>query len=211
MRTISAIIIAVLFVIVPISVFAQEKGATPPADDTLPGTGQFNDNPYEVGENILAFNLGCFFPIAFYNPQAGTFESTQLYIPGAAFSISYLNTITTGFAIGGEIAGSVSGSIAGRTLFMAPFTFKAAWIFVMMPFEIMPTVSAGAIIETLQDQISVDPVVKVGASYFWRSSIDWSFGLNTNLWVVPQLFYPNPASDRIGFFAEATLTATYHF
>ncbi|MCX7025854.1 MAG: hypothetical protein NT080_14745 [Spirochaetes bacterium] len=209
MRNTSAFLVSlVLALAVPATLTAQE--GAPSEQPSIPSSDQYNDNPYEVGENLLAFNLGCFFPMSFYAPTDGAFEDTNLKIPGAAFSISYLRTVTTGFAIGGEIGGSIAGSVALRTLFMAPFLFKTSWIFVALPFEFMPTIGAGFTFTKLQDSSHIDPILKLGCSWFWRATIDWSFGLNTDLWTLGQ-FYSDPKQNRIGFFGEATLSAVYHF
>ncbi len=201
-RTLQIILFSAIIVA---SAFGQAGDEPPP-----PSSDIYNENPYEVGENLLSVHLGCLFPMTFYDPSAGGFESTNLKLPGAAFSLEYARTVTRGFALGGEVSGGIAGSVALRTLFMVPTFFKATWIFVALPFEIMPSAGLGFSFTKLQDMQRIDPALEAGCGFYWRANLDWSFGLDTNLVLVSQ-FYPDAAQNRVGFFGEATLAAVYHF
>jgi len=74
----------------------------------------------------------------------------------------------------------------------------------------MPTAGLGLSFTKLQESTRLDPTLKAGCSVFYRANLDWSFGLNANLLLIGQ-FYPDADQNRIGFFAETTLSAVYHF
>ncbi|MBN1243217.1 MAG: hypothetical protein JXA15_10995 [Spirochaetales bacterium] len=196
--------IAVLAVALAASAaFAQESG------DPTVDSGTFRTNPYESGDALLSFRLGAGFGLLNLDLSEGSFDELNLG-PGAAFSLSYMHFVARGFALGGELGGLVAGSIAGRTFFAAPLVFRASWHFVLSPFEIVPSVAAGATLQRLGELSHVDPIVRLGADWLWRQSADWGLGLRTELWLIPQFYLDYPDSNRLGGFLETTLTATYH-
>jgi hypothetical protein len=183
--------------------FAQSAG------DPSVDTADFPTNPYEPGDGLLSFRLGAGFGLLNLDLADGSFDKLNLG-PGAAFSLSYMHFVARGFAIGGELGGLVTSSIAERTFFAAPLAFRASWHFVLSPFEIAPTVAVGAVLQRLGELSHVDPVVRFGADWLWRQSADWSLGLRTEFWLIPQIYLDYPESNRLGGFLETTLTATYH-
>ena len=88
--------------------------------------------------------------------------------------------------------------------------FRASWLKVLPPFEIVPSVAAGLALVRLGEMSHVDPVLRGGADWLWRQSPDWSLGLRTELWLLPQFYLSNPASNRVMGFLETSLVATYH-
>jgi len=204
MRTARTILSALFLASLALSVYAQEE---PPA--TIAPETTFNTNPYVKGEQTLSFNLGGFIPISFIDLYAGGGNATNLKV-GAGFGISYSYVLSTGFSIGGDVSGATCSTTAESSFFMVPFTFKAAWYFVKMPFEIVPSASAGLAIVRYNSYTHFDPIIKAGAAFLWRQSSSWSFGLDAQAWTVWQFYADNPEYNRLGLFLDARLTAVYH-
>lgn len=204
MRTPRFILAVLLTATLTAGAFAQTE---PPASD-LPAA-DFNANPYVRGEQTLSFSLGTFFPITFVNLYAGGTADTNLKI-GAGFGISYSYVVAPGFSVGGEIEGATCGTTAESSFFMVPFTAKASWYFVKMPFEIVPSVSAGLAIVRYEGYTNFNPILKGGAAFLWRQSSSWSFGLDAQAWTVWQFYGDMPEDNRLGIFLDTRLTAVYH-
>jgi len=204
MRSPRTVLSVILLSCLALGAYAQGE---PPAAE-LPGS-DFNANPYVRGEQTLSFNLGAFFPITFLNLYAGGTADTNLKI-GAGFGISYSYVLSPGFSVGGEIEGATCGTTAESSFFMVPFTAKVSWYFVKMPFEIVPTVSAGLAIVRYQGYTNFNPIIKGGAAFLWRQSSSWSFGLDAQAWTVWQFYGDIPQDNRLGIFLDTRLTAVYH-
>ena len=199
-KTLAALILSFL----AMTAFAQGE---PPAT-AIPET-DFNTNPYVRGEQTLSFSLGTLIPISFIDLYAGGGNATNLNV-GAGFGISYSYVLSQGFSMGGEVSGGTCSTTAGSSFFMVPFTAKASWYFVKMPFEIVPSISAGLAIVRYQDFTNFNPILKGGAAFLWRQSSSWSFGVDTQVWTVWQFYGDWPEDNRLGIFLDARLTAVYH-
>ncbi|HSV56382.1 MAG TPA: hypothetical protein VLH39_04655, partial [Magnetospirillaceae bacterium] len=192
------------------SIFAAGAYAQgePPAVELPDAT--LSANPFVRGAQTLSFSLGTNIPLAFINLYAGGLADDTNLRMGAGFGISYSYVLSTGFSIGGSVGGATHGTTAESSFFMVPFTAKASWYFVRMPFEIVPSLSAGIAIVRYQDFTNFNPIFKAGAAFLWRQSSTWSFGLDTQAWTVWQFYGDWPEDNRLGIFLDARLTAVYH-
>ncbi len=188
-------------------VFAAHSQEEPPLVET-PAT-DFNANPYVKGEQTLSFSLGGFFPLSFVDLYGGGSAATNLKV-GAGFGISYSYVVAQGFSVGGEISGATCATTAESSFFLVPFTAKAAWYFVRMPFEIVPSISAGLVIVKYNSYTHFDPILKAGAAFLWRQSSSWSFGLDVQAWSVWQFPKDRPVENRLGLFLDTRAVAVYH-
>jgi hypothetical protein len=98
-------------------------------------------------------------------------------------------------------------------LYMIPFGLRVGYQFVVNRFEFPLSLMVGAAPQRKLEEGYFGPILKPGASAFWRFNADWSFGLNAAWWFVPQ--WPKPESgvrhSVYGNFLELTLSARYHF
>lgn len=163
---------------------------------------------YEKGDGIFAITLGTSIPMTFYDPTKPGFTWPNAY-PGFAFGLSYMGFLNERWAIGGDIGGSFINTLADRRLFIAPFSFRAAYLFNLSPFAILPSAGVGMAISSLGDYRHIDPLVKLGSSFFYRINDDMSYGLNLFTNIIPQ-FYKDSSQNRVGFFQEVTLSLAYH-
>lgn len=164
---------------------------------------------FEKGDGILSLTLGTKLPLAIYNPEAGDFEPGTNMYPGFAFALSYVHFLDDAWAFGGELSGAFIGTLAERRLFMAPLSLRLVRAFSLDPFIIAPTAGLGIAITSLGADKHVDPLFKLGSSFYWRATGDISYGLNILFDVVPQL-YKDKTQNRTGVFMDATLSVAYH-
>ena len=194
------------------------------AVSSLPAFAQTNDEPdqftppsegfteYSLGDQMLSINLGLMVPL-FFNWGPEGFARTNLSVGGIG-SLQWGSFINSRVALGMELAGTFMFTPNGRSLFMVPITGKVSYFFRPYPFEIPIFLGAGLNISRLDDQTKFDPILKPGASFYWAYNPEWSFGLNTVWWWVPQFYRgPEPPSGdtRVGNFLELSLSALYHF
>lgn len=161
---------------------------------------------FEKGDGIFNLTLGTTIPLGFVGPDG--YSRPNAY-PGFAFSLGYMGFLDDAWLVGGELGGSFITTIADRRLFIAPIAAKAGYAIDLEPFIIVPTVGAGLGISALGEAKHVDPLFKLGSSFYWRVNADMSYGLNLFANVIPQ-FYQDPAKNMTGFFLEATLSLAYH-
>jgi hypothetical protein len=164
---------------------------------------------FEKGDGILSLTLGTKLALGIYDPNAGAFESATNMDPGFAFSLSYVHFLDNNWAFGGDLAGAFIGTLAERRLFMAPISLRMVRAFNLDPFIIAPTAGLGMAITSLGEEKHVDPLFKLGSSFYWRATGDISYGLNLLFDIVPQL-YSDSAQNRTGIFMDATLSVAYH-
>lgn len=194
--------ILALLLTLGVSAFAQDAEKAPEA---------LEFGAFERGDSILALTLGTMAPLGFYNPNDtdyATMQAANAY-PGFYFSLSYLGFLTPEWALGFDLAGSYITTKANKQLFLAPIDLRAARVFTLGSFVIAPSAGLGISISALGDTKHLDPLAKLGSSFYWRATTDVSYALNLFGDVVPQ-FYTDATNNRVGFFLEAALSVAYH-
>ena len=161
---------------------------------------------FEKGDGIFSLTLGTSVPLGFAGGDG--YLAPNAY-PGFAFSLSYLGFLDENWMVGGEIGGSFITTIADRRLFIAPIAARVAYAIDLSPFVIAPGAGLGMGVSALGEATHVDPLIKLGSSFYWRVNADMSYGLNLFGNVIPQ-FYRDSSQDMTGFFLEATLSVAYH-
>jgi hypothetical protein len=96
-----------------------------------------------------------------------------------------------------------------NVLFIVPMGLRIGYQFILGRFEFPLSLMVGGAPQKELDFGYFGLFLKPAASIFWRFNPDWSFGLNTAYWWVPQ--WPKNGPDVYGNFLELTLSARYHF
>lgn len=186
--------------------FAQSESSEGAVQRTALSFVEYTE--YEKGDGIFAITLGMSAPVAYYDPVAEKATWFQSW-PGFAFSLSYMGFLDEHWAIGGDLAGSFINTLAERRLFVAPLSFRAAYMINLSPFAIFPSAGLGIAISSLGDYRHIDPLVKLGSSFYYRVNDDMSYGLNLFTNIIPQ-FYKDSSQNSFGVFQELTLSLAYH-
>ena len=181
----------------------EETDEEPPSDES--DWGKFISEPYSRGDKTFSIILGVLFP-AFFTGVEDNQHGIKL---GGVGSLVFNYFVSPRIFLGAELSGSFSATRGGNMLYLVPFGLRAGYQFWFKRFEIPISVLLGAAPQKYLEKGYFGPVIKPGAAFFWRYNPDWSFGLNTNWWILPQ--WPKNKYNAIGNFLELTLAVRYNF
>jgi hypothetical protein len=98
-------------------------------------------------------------------------------------------------------------TLAKNYLFVVPIGLRAGYQFIAGRFEFPLSLMVGFAPQKYLEDGYFGFFMKPAVSAFWRFNPDWSFGVKTAWWWVPQW-----AENTVyGNFLEITLSARYHF
>ncbi len=214
----AAIGLAALFALAPIHpASAQDSAGSPPAEEDQPEDGvavgdmeSFDStSPFLPGEQTISLSAGVQIPL-FIAPEEQATDEAKLKL-GGSFSFGYQYFLARGFAIGGTVAGAFNGTIGGNSLFIAPLSFKTAYWWSLLPFELSVGAEIGGYILRVNNHGMLGPFAKVGGGAYWRSATAWSIGLQSHLWIVPEIHVGDYADlTRTAGMVEVSAIAVYH-
>jgi hypothetical protein len=185
----------------------ENPGDEIPADDW---TG-FMPNLYSRGDQAFGISFGVALPTVFATTD-GEILPRNIVIGGTG-SLSYDYFFGPHFFVGGELQGMFAPTLGDHMLFIIPITLRAGYQFVVGRFEFPLSLGLGFAAQQFRTSKSYGYTgffAKPKASVFFRLNPDWSFGINTAWWWVPQIT-SNSADSVHGHFFEATLAVRYHF
>jgi len=205
-RTWSIFLVLFLF-FCGLSLYAQEGAyQEDDPDDTYPETGfdEIMTAEYSAGDRNFTVSAGPIIPLFFSD-----IDNNQHGIAvGGLGSLSFNYFVTRQFFVGGELAGMFAGTRGGNMLYIVPFGFRLGYQFSYQRFEFPICLMIGAASQQYLEKGYLGLFVKTGISLFWRYNPDWSFGVNSAWWFVPQ--WPENGKNSSGNFLELTLSARYH-
>ena len=167
----------------------------------------FAVSPYAAGDRNFAISMGLLFPTLFIGSEIQNNEHGIRL--GGMGSLAFNYFLTPNIFVGGELAGTFLRTRGRNMLYIVPFGARIGYQFIFNRFEVPVSVLLGGAGQSYLGNGYFGPIVKPGASVFWRFNPDWSFGLNTKWWFVPQ--WPRNSLNVYGNFLEITLSARYHF
>lgn len=202
---------ALLFILLLVPVFTLLAQEEPPYEEG-PGSspiesdwGDYNLSVYNKGDKTFTITLGLLIPTIF----SGVEEQGHGIKLGGTGTLAFSYFLNSHFFVGGEVTGMFASTRGKNMLYMVPFGLRAGYQFVFRRFEFPISLMIGGVPTRYITQGYFGFILKPSASVFWRFNPDWSFGLNTVWWFVPQ--WPKNSSTSIGNFLEVTLSARYHF
>ncbi len=194
----NVITIALLLALFSVPLFAQEELEEEPivisADDEL---------LYEMnqkGNHYLGLKLDVNIP---YRP----FGNLQV---GGSGSIGYHYFILDNFTIGGNISFSYTTTIGDNVYYFVPFMFAVGYQFDAGRWEFPISLEIGGAIQNYVDRTYFGLAIRPEMGAFYRYNADWSFGIQTGLYVLPQ-WYSNPEYNFTGLIHDVGLSVRYHF
>ncbi|MDR0628177.1 MAG: hypothetical protein LBG24_00740 [Treponema sp.] len=162
---------------------------------------------YARGDQTLNISLGVLFPM-FFIGNAGVLDN-KVSLAGT-FSLAYNYFLSPHLFVGGEFELMAAGTLGKNMLYMVPFGFRTGYQAVVGRFEFPVTLTVGAAPQRYLEEGYFGLFMKAMVSGFFRFNTNWSFGLNTAWWWVPE-WTRESAKDVQGHFLELTLAARYHF
>ena len=211
-RTWSLLLILILLLALP-GLFAQEEPPQEEKPDTPPIESDWIDYDfalYSRGDKTFIITLGFLLPTYF----GGSVENNQHGLSlGGTGSLAFNYFLSSHFYFGGELGGMFAGTRGKNNLFIIPFGVRFGYQFVFRRFEFPFTIMIGGAPQKKLEETYFGLIIRPGASVFWRFNPDWSFGINSFWWFVPQ--WPKLQDGKrynvYGNFIELTLSARYHF
>lgn len=185
--------IMLIFTLCSACIFAEEPGDEYDDGYVYSQNGQ--------GDQFLKIEVAGIFPLNF---------GKQIY-PGGALSIGYHRFISEQFALGGDVIVGYNLTIGEKSLIHVPITLGAMYQPIINKFEFPIYAGIGLASVSSQGQNYFPAfVAKVEAGAFFRYSESWSFGLSSNVFMIPQVC-KDKSKNYTGFFCTANLSARYHF
>ncbi len=190
---------ALLFLALPLA--AQ---GTAPADDYFGGL-------HKKGSQLISLATGVEVPLFILPADPGATESAPLGV-GASFSMSYQYFVANRISIGGALTGAFNGTVGGRTLFVAPISFRSAYWWGTAPMEYNAGIDLGVTVLRLSGNGMITPFAKLGAGIYRLVSEAWSVGGNMAWWLIPEIHTgTNAGLTRYANFLEISIGASYYF
>ena len=162
---------------------------------------------YRPGDRTFNITLGAVIPTIFTG-QGMEGNSSNIRLGGMG-SLGFNYFLTSNFFVGGELGGMFAATGGGNMLFIIPFGPRIGYQLVLNRFEFPLTLMIGAAPQRYLEKGYFGIIIKPGASAFYRFNADWSFGLNTQWWILPQR--PENGKNVTGNFLELSISARYHF
>lgn len=180
------------------------------AQDT---TEQFLE-PYSRGSQTFSINAGLLIPlfIIFQNqtPHYVPFDS-QLSLGGSG-SLEWAAFLNNRWSLGVGLAGTFSSTPQKNTYSFIPITANLTYNFLFNAFEVPLIAGAGVAVNKVDTQVYFGSIAKIGTGLFWNMNAQWSFGIKTQYWIVPEIYFGSQADNTAyGNFLDINLSAKFHF
>ncbi|MFI3258442.1 MAG: hypothetical protein R3Y36_09115 [Spirochaetales bacterium] len=188
--------IALLCLFVVSSLHAQETET--PVIQTEQETITYKMN--QKGDQFIALKLDVNIP---YRP----FENLKV---GGSGSLGYHHFLTSEFTIGGNVSFAYTTTIGSNVFYFVPFMFTASYQFTAGKFEIPISLEIGGALQNYLDRTYFGLAVRPEIAAYYRYSPDWSFGIQTGVYILPQ-WYSNSEYNYTGIIQDVGLSVRYHF
>ena len=170
--------------------------------------------PYSQGSQTFSINLGLLVPLFILFPnQSDVFVpfGDQLSLGGSG-SLEWATFLNNRWSLGVGLAGTFATTLSKNTHSLIPITANLTYNFIFNSFEVPVIFGAGVVVNQVDSQIYFGSIAKIGTGFFWNKSAQWSFGLRTQYWIVPEIYFGSQ-SDRTAYgnFMDIGLSAKFHF
>ena len=175
---------------------------------------------YSLGDNTLSMRVGVGLPLLLLATEAVETENGErrhLLPPNLTLMVSaavnWNAYLDPSFTIGMEVSGAMAIDINDALLYLVPILARGGYVISTPQMEIPVMLGLGAVVMRLVDKTSVAFTLQPGASFLWRATSDWSFGVTAEYWLTwePRWGEGNSNPHLFGNFLTATATAVYHF
>lgn len=212
MRKAGALFLLLLLVQGPL-IFAQEQEEEeqdPGFEEEVPIESDWSGympSLYSQGDQTFTMTLGTIFPVVFL--RNGQVIAHNIKAVGGTLNLSYNYWLGSHLFVGGEIGGMTGSTLRKNSFFIIPIGLRAGYQFIVQRFEFPLALTIGFAPQKYLEQGYFGFFMKPTASAFFRLNPDWSFGINTSWWWVPQ--WPREKDKAVdGNFIDVTLSARYH-
>jgi hypothetical protein len=176
----------------------------------LPITSEWGGMPltgYTRGDKLFNINVGIIIPL-FFLSASGDLMLNKLYA-GGILSLAYHYFLNSNLFFGAILQWGFAQTLGENFLYLVPIGVTLGYQFVVNRFEFPVSITLGGMSEQYLTYNGYWPFLKPQAACFFRFNSNWSFGINTAWFLVPQ-WSNTPEKDATGNFMEITLSARYH-
>jgi len=188
--------------------YAQEE---PPENSPPPNGGDwdiYQDN-YTRGDQTFIISIGTVFPTVFINNGKKLKNNFSPPVGGGG-TLSYNYYFTRSIFIGGELGGAFLPTIANNMFYGIFLGARAGYQFYWWRLEFPINISLGMSWQRYLGNRYYGLYMKAGGSAYFRYNSDWSFGLSSNWYWIPE--WTNDRSKNVdGIMTDILLSARYHF
>jgi hypothetical protein len=204
MRKAGAVILLLLMGLPLLS--AQEEDEDPSVEIDW---GDFTNDLYAPGDQIITISLGTVFPTVFLNNGNVINHNFTPPVGGIGF-LSFGYFLSSHFFVGGEIGGMFLFTLGKDTLFCTFIGARGGYQFNFWKLEFPLTAVIGMTWHSYLNHLYYGLYVKGGVAAFFRATSEWSFGLATDWSWLPE--WPgNKAQNVDGNVLDIMISARYHF
>jgi len=186
-------------------------------DDIIPLETDWSRQMYSYsrGDQIFSINLGLVIPLFYLESNNGVMK-TQMNVGGMG-ALTYNYFMSSNIYWGLEISGMFASTVGQNMYYIVPMGGRIGYHLQYNRFEFPISLMLGFAPQSHNQRSYFSWLfAKPGAGIFFRVNQEWSFGLNTNFWWVPQW---NAKTGELndgrinihGFFMEISAGARYHF
>ena len=169
---------------------------------------------YELGDQSFSINAGLILPLFILGIDGTVTPGYEKLTLGASGSLHWGAFVNNELTVGVDLGGMFTLSKLDRTLIMVPISGIVTYALRFYPFEVLLHAALGVNFTKLDNDLYIGPILKPGASFFWNYSNEWSFGLQTEYWFAPEIYFgdtPPVSHSTFGNFLGITLAILYHF
>jgi len=191
--------------------YAQEA---PPSDnppDGLPdGDWDFyNPDSYTQGDQTFIISLLTVFPVVFIN-QGNVLNNNFNPPVGGAGSLSYNYYFNNNIFLGGEVNGSFIPTMGNNMYYGIFLGARTGYQFNIWRLEFPLNITLGMSWHQFLNFKNYCFFIKGGCAGYFRYNSEWSFGIHSNWYWIPQIAYERSKNVQ-GNMIELLLSVRYHF
>ncbi|MBR5866701.1 MAG: hypothetical protein IKZ04_02210 [Spirochaetaceae bacterium] len=178
-------------------VFAQEQDSivTEEIEDSV--TYKMN----QKGDQFIKIGIMANIPFSPKMPQLKV---------GGSGTLGYLRFLNSNIAVGGDANFAYMVTIGDNIFTYIPVLAKFMYQFSAYKFEFPVSLGIGGAFQNYSTDTYFGLAVKPEVGAFFRYSPNWSFGLNSGLYILPQ-WCKDSSKNRTGYIMDVALVARYHF
>ena len=169
---------------------------------------------YNLGDQVFSINAGTILPLFIFGSGIDTVGGFSKLSVGAVGSLRWGAFINNEMTLGVDLGGMFAFTKLERVLIMLPVSGMYTYAIRFYPFEVLLHAGLGINFTKLEDDLYIGPILKPGASFYWNYTGEWSFGVQTEYWFVPEIYFgTNVPAEHTAFgnFLGITLSVLYHF
>jgi len=186
------------------------QGNDTPPDDAPDGDWDiYNPDVFTHGDQTFIISALFIFPTVFYNEGKkidGNFNPPL----GGAGSLSYNYYFNSNIFLGGEIDGSFIRTLGNNMYYGILLGARTGYQFYFWRLEFPVNLSVGMVWHQFLDFKNYGFYIKGGGAAYFRFNQEWSFGIHTNWYWLPQKTN-DPSKNVYGNMIDLLLSARYHF